>query len=1436
MKVKKDKFLTVACADLDLETATRENYGFKSKGSTATGATYTIAPRAHVGGRMQSARRRGFIHSRPTSEQKGTQGSNKDPLRAPLAKAQRKSDKSTHSYNQPKKRPKMSLAELADIPSMSPGEINAFEEAIRSGRPVRDIKKWLNTMRKYGDHDLNRARAITDDFFRDVTTKVAGEQASERRQVRDELAQRAARERMRPIMEEMKKSSHIEYVKGLNEPMEARKREAAEQQARTAKFTQKPIEAPTEPSDDISGITDASNNELEQMKTSTGAFSIMQWIAEGNAGKYAQDFLNAVQTKEKGDWEARRRGLGDVFMGKAKTVPYAGAPKEWPWPQIAPAMKADIIRHTQGKLTPQQQQLVFNILSPQLDPKEQSFFGFQKRLSAYLDTPEGRNTAATLTSDPLKSGANFVWGSEGAKERDEKLSKAEEISNMFRDRKRGGLRFNRSLSDRIRQSAGEYGRTQFDEDISSFDDDEGGPISWEGKSKGQQPTKEFEAETDPSRYFSDSVVSRLRNPSAAQKINGLMRREMNRPEIRHQADQLAAAKDRSGELVNRPKIAFMLAYQANPDLQMAVDENLDGGPASILQSFDTTFQKDNAQLMADPTALLDPANQDLTGSNHIRNYRRYLTLLRRSFPKSRGLSAEEKLEQARLRLSGKGMGANDSESRNRLDAYRYAATDAEGKLWQLHNQRQMLALQYQDAVKKNASDQALELIEQKLDANDKEHYSLMNSAHQQIRQFAGDPKTPGILNRLYSDPSALKNFAHPDVKQGMTSPDSILRMLQKSYEQPYVSQQLYSKMYPDRAKGANERAEQAKARRWYANKTKDQNAPADFGVSSDFDERIKRLDTKRAFDRLPDLLRKQYMLNRYLIFQPSANEKTQKYIDEAANEYGQDLTPFKAMHELDKVKADIDNIKSIAPRSEYEKYLTGVSGMSDTDKQVMVGAIFPGGYFGEYQPPAVGGVMSQSSKAAAVRHIKESAQKEGIVKRAREMYYDIIRQAESQGTGIPVKYHDVLQLVGMESRSNALKNVRQAYVDAAISELPKEYQLPEARAQLQPGQDGTSFTYTGPDGKEVKIPYAGQNLSYAHAIDNYTKMPLENIYNEIKQLSNKKQQEGGVLDPESNMRLNMGKLLYSVMNDEDKGVPQTPLDNELYLIGHTATGNPSQNESMHDIWKRLLPTDERGLVQRAIENNVAPEYYQWSKYRGTEPQENQDVVPGFIAPSELAAIQYQRGKRNETESPETTMQQHQIAQQPPKDIYGNVPRPLAAPQSPVAPGVKLGEIGSKPKVKQTTLPQTSGSAGEYADAADLFLATAEYRSPGRYPGGKRRGANMTGAKEKFFGQGGEGSGEGMQAVLGAPHRVHALDTFMRRGAKKKMQNLAPQNQMAMRIGENVVEQTNAKNNIPGQDLTMRRKPGSFAGQRPYSILHKMLITPKDLKIDGGLGE
>jgi len=130
MKVKKDKFLEMACADLDLETATREHYGYKNKGSTATDASYTIAPKARVASRIGSSKRRGFMSARPNSVQKGTQANKSDSVKAMLGRKAKKSMKAGKSY--------VTTAE---------GEYDEKEEEEKEERENIDTPEDLNIIR-----------------------------------------------------------------------------------------------------------------------------------------------------------------------------------------------------------------------------------------------------------------------------------------------------------------------------------------------------------------------------------------------------------------------------------------------------------------------------------------------------------------------------------------------------------------------------------------------------------------------------------------------------------------------------------------------------------------------------------------------------------------------------------------------------------------------------------------------------------------------------------------------------------------------------------------------------------------------------------------------------------------------------------------------------------------------------------------------------------------------------------------------------------------------------------------------------------------------------------------------------------------------------------------------------------------------------------------
>jgi len=195
--------------------------------------------------------------------------------------------------------------------------------------------------------------------------------------------------------------------------------------------------------------------------------------------------------------------------------------------------------------------------------------------------------------------------------------------------------------------------------------------------------------------------------------------------------------------------------------------------------------------------------------------------------------------------------------------------------------------------------------------------------------------------------------------------------------------------------------------------------------------------------------------------------------------------------------------------------------------------------------------------------------------------------------------------------------------------------------------------------------------------------------------------------------------------------------------------------------------------------------------------------------------------------------------------------PLEQPETKPIPGtqVSLEEKPITPPQQEAMQAQVRRSQAktvapevETQDVLRNFLKThAEFGEEGYNIAGRpTQGKSTTGEKfrskkkkGKFLGQGGEGSGMGLKAKVGIRSHIHDLHEYMRR-TSNKMRALKPQNQMREHIEEIVVDQTNPKNNKP-PTTTLNYKPGSYKGQRPYRIMNKMLISPKDTQDDGNLG-
>ena len=168
-------------------------------------------------------------------------------------------------------------------------------------------------------------------------------------------------------------------------------------------------------------------------------------------------------------------------------------------------------------------------------------------------------------------------------------------------------------------------------------------------------------------------------------------------------------------------------------------------------------------------------------------------------------------------------------------------------------------------------------------------------------------------------------------------------------------------------------------------------------------------------------------------------------------------------------------------------------------------------------------------------------------------------------------------------------------------------------------------------------------------------------------------------------------------------------------------------------------------------------------------------------------------------------------------------------------GPKLGEIGKNNVPKASPKPQEGQtSLVEAQDLLDKFTGSSkefgDYNIGGRLPSGKTTtGEERYKRVSKFYGQ--EGQGQGLKARTGNTAHVDTLDHFMRKGAKRQVEKAKPLTIMREGMKENLVPGINEKNNQP-PDTALRSKPGSFAGQKPGSIVDRFNIMPKKTQNDG----
>ena len=264
-----------------------------------------------------------------------------------------------------------------------------------------------------------------------------------------------------------------------------------------------------------------------------------------------------------------------------------------------------------------------------------------------------------------------------------------------------------------------------------------------------------------------------------------------------------------------------------------------------------------------------------------------------------------------------------------------------------------------------------------------------------------------------------------------------------------------------------------------------------------------------------------------------------------------------------------------------------------------------------------------------------------------------------------------------------------------------------------------------------------------------------------------------------------------------------------------------RQKAMRSYYKRMA---EKSSMERAAASSGAnvPAY---------DKEAGQYVYPGAVREESKEEMPADVGETPEQDivSPKHQAQEmaHEFMLGKTGDMAGSeAPKPKpAAPSAPTAP---------KPSPKKPSEPETGDVLLAYLKKHTEFGTDEGYDIAGRPTRGRSTtGQKLRETKHAFLGQGGEGSGMGLGAKVGQTAHIHGLHEFMRK-ASRKMQALKPQNQIREHVSENVIEQTNAKNNKP-PTTTLNYNPGSFKGEKPYSILDKTLITPKKTQDDGNLG-
>ena len=1309
MKVKKDKFLKMACADLDMvETATRTHYGYKSKSSTATDASYTIAPKAHVASRIGSSKRRGFMSARPNSVQKGTQANKSDSVKAMLGRKAKKSMRAGKSYVSTAEGEYNRQEEEEKEEEKLKGTLEKTEEWVDETPEEIDTDVGITDVERYAYTILKRAKRVSgslEDFARRFRGKIKRLEAEDKGvedpkkfstfapgpKTIDErvdrrynkqyartaeehdraavdyissnipIAERQARaakgediiktERDRIIAENKKRAmleEHALYMKeqapglvtsGMIKPpkkvtakkMKELKRMAYEMSL-FVEYEHKPLsikdyyklhkpkKVDDSPKDEIvpgqsripSPRRDAlppyspeeskrlaaepspfEHELLTNAENESRAWSIMQWIADGNAGKIAQDILLKARNKENKEYEERKLRTSSVFdndYSKSYTPP-----SEWEYGKNDDGKAfADIIKSTKNTLTPEQQKMVFSLVQPSLPFQEHKLTNVRARLLESYDSPAGKDLfnriAKQAPLDPMETGAGYVFGPEGAKARKERYLKAQAKSEKWpltKDKQWGRL-FDRDLSNRAKDAQGVYSKTPFDRDISNVDDEtiegdlteeEDNVASWEGKKMGQQPRKPSAQDVpdDPPKAKNFAVYRKLKErlesspvPIEQKEETDLrkqIRSAMYGPEIRYKMEQYVAIKERMGELVDRDKIRFLVALKEVPGLKTTIDGTIPGGVDRIIKEIDDTFARGNAELFANPMKSINPNRIENSGVGHVGSFRRYLSLLRHTLKNEANLSAFEQVKRAR----NKDPRQIDSGGADKfLSAYKNAISDVEGKIWENRDNFDALSIRLREGLtpETRLPDTEIELLEQQLNATELEHQKLLNTAAAYTQKFfhatrptgevtvtgekITEPVTEMILKKIYGDGSAPM-FEHNKV-QGKQTPERIAASGAKVFNSPVISPKVYQRLFPKRFKENQKRERELGARE---NVRKFVKGKGEMPI----DQQTAALEQRyrQVYDTLPQIYNGMSVLKKLMFSYPKVPKLSLSEAKAVKSITGTALPSRNTVvAEYKKLNEALADVNSKLPKSMYTKFLKGAV---EEQKETRVVALNDFAqkirkYYGltpEEQETAIDNYARQLEKsgvsevdqALMVRAVfpgtnmaPESGgilgHKPGRIAAYREnaLKEDLHKDIEEDFLG-PIPEG----MTGGQAHHQFSKERGQAQYVKALEEIVSAYReaaLTETKGKTKQknlvlGNDGKSFVFEDKSGTPQTVPYSGNNLLYADTLEKYMKINQPGLRKLIEGFVAAKK-DNGELSLEDNMRFNIAKLIYATAN------------------------------------------------------------------------------------------------------------------------------------------------------------------------------------------------------------------------------------------------------------------------------------------------------------------